>query len=122
MHVPEQTVNTDMNSNIALSSKIPKLFSLNNSQKNVETSKVEMFRDLNDKLDLQPDIQSVHCNSDVNIKNNVVDSTTFFNDSLEESRASSIASINQIAETLRRKSLMAEPRLAIEHLLSIGNH
>lgn len=46
--------------------------------------------------------------------------STFFNDTLEESRASSIASINQIAAALRRKSLMAEPRLAIEHLLSIG--
>lgn len=48
-------------------------------------------------------------------------SSTLGNDTLEESRASSIASINQIAEALRRKSLMAEPKLAIEHLLSLGN-
>lgn len=48
-------------------------------------------------------------------------SSTLGSDFWEESRASSIASINQIAEALRRKSLMAEPKLAIEHLLSIGN-
>lgn len=48
-------------------------------------------------------------------------SSTLCSEFWEESRASSIASINQIAEALRRKSLMAEPKLAIEHLLSIGD-
>ena len=53
------------------------------------------------------------------IKVAIADSTSF-SDTFEESCASSVASIHQIAETLRRKSLMSEPRRAIEHLLSIG--
>jgi len=56
-------------------------------------------------------------NRDVKIA--IADSTSF-NDTFEDSRASSVASIHQITEALRRRSLMSEPRRAIEHLLSVG--
>lgn len=53
------------------------------------------------------------------IKVAIPDSTSF-SETFEDSCASSVASIHQIAETLRRKSLMSEPLRAIEHLLSKG--
>lgn len=57
-------------------------------------------------------------NKDVQLA--IADSTSF-NDTFEDSRASSVASIHQITEALRRKSLISEPRRAIEHLLSVGS-
>ncbi len=70
-----------------------------------------------ENFDPKPESKAIFSNYDV--RYGPADSTVF-HDTFEESRASSIASINQIAEALRRKSLMAEPKLAIEHLLSIG--
>lgn len=35
--------------------------------------------------------------------------------------SSSIASLNEIAQLLKRESLMARPKLAVEELLSLGN-
>lgn len=43
------------------------------------------------------------------------------NTSLDISCSNSIASLNEIAEILKRQSLIAEPRLAVEELLSLGN-
>ena len=57
-------------------------------------------------------------NGDIKIA--IADSTSF-NDTLEDSRASSVASIHQITEALKRKSFISEPRRAIEHLLSVGS-
>lgn len=43
------------------------------------------------------------------------------NSTLDTSGANSIASINEIAELLKRQSLMAMPKRAVEELLSLGN-
>lgn len=43
------------------------------------------------------------------------------NTSLDISCSSSIASLNEIAEILKRQSLVAAPKLAVEELLSLGS-
>lgn len=84
------------------------------------TAETDHLSRVEEKLNSITSNWAAHDNFVLDSKNGSI-SSTICSEFWEDSRASSIASINQIAEALRRKSLMAEPKLAIEHLLSIGD-